>query len=129
MLLYRDQGTALQSVSAFSARKCFTPSLKPWVPGSRSAPPKTPRWRGGLWPPPINPLFGVVEQNPIVSPKGDGFFRWTKFRFVQRPRAEGWLLDARFLNTMTETARATFCRQRSLQTAMSRWKGFDAGSG
>jgi hypothetical protein len=28
-------------MSAISARKCFTPSLHPWVPGSRSAPRKT----------------------------------------------------------------------------------------
>jgi hypothetical protein len=67
MLLYRDQGTALQSVSAFSARKCFTPSLNPWVPGSRS--------------------------------------------------------------TMTKTARATFCWQRSLQNGYAVSEGFDAGSG
>jgi hypothetical protein len=67
MLLYRDQGTALQSVSAFSARKCFTPSLNPLVPGSRS--------------------------------------------------------------TMTETARATFFWQRSLQNGYAVPVGFDAGSG
>jgi hypothetical protein len=61
MLLYRDQGTALQSVSASSARKCFTPSLNPWVPSSKS--------------------------------------------------------------TMTETARATFCWQRSLQSGYAAMDG------
>ena len=61
MLVYRDQGTALQSVSAFSL------PLSPWVPDSTS--------------------------------------------------------------TMTETARATFCWQRSLQNGYAVTEGFDAGSG
>jgi hypothetical protein len=43
VLLHRGQGTALQSVSAFSARKCFTPSLNPWAPGSRSTMTETAR--------------------------------------------------------------------------------------
>jgi hypothetical protein len=47
MMFYRDQGTALQSVSAFSAGKCFTPSLNPWV--SRSSSILNPTQRGRLF--------------------------------------------------------------------------------
>jgi hypothetical protein len=46
-----------------------------------------------------------------------------KISFVQRPPAESWPLNARFLNPMTEIARATFCWQRSLQNGYAVMEG------
>ena len=81
-----------------SVRKYFTPSLNPSVPGSRSTPPKS---------------FGAAFHQSAVW-RGGSRIRSCHRSEMDFP-AESWLLNARFLNPMTETARATFCWQRSLQ--------------